>query len=122
MKLPKCDVCGMPVQLQNSVLSMSFQKIRDVQEKQAEWKKNHPGQVFEASDIMTYPERVSWVWHHAECNVAGASYQIEGSRIDNIRRALHWTIHLQDKTWFKNTDWREVIHRLYPECDSENGR
>lgn len=120
MQLPRCDVCGREVELKKGILSISFKKIWDVQDQQTEWKVNHPGSVLEVGEIMAFPQRINWVWHHITCHT-DSSYSIEAIRFDSIRKALHWTIHLQDKTWFKNTDWRGVIHRLYPECDVENG-
>lgn len=119
MQIPKCDVCGQEVELKDGVLSISFKRVRDIQEHEAEWKKNHPGPVLTALEIMDFPCREPWAWHHIGCNT-DSCYDIEAIRFDTIRKALHWTIHLQDKTWFRNTDWREVIHRLYPECDCEN--
>ena len=119
MQLPRCDICGGNVQLKDGILSISFREIRDFQNQEVGWKKNHPGPVLEMGELVTFPNRVPWIWHHIDCNT-DSSYSIEAIRFDSIRKALHWTIHLQDKTWFRNTDWREVIHRLYPECDCEN--
>jgi hypothetical protein len=121
MELPRCEACGKEVKVEEGVLSISFRTIRQVQEKREEFKRNHPGPVLTVGEVMAFPPCVSWVWHHCGCNVNGTSYDIEGTRFDNLRKALHWTIHLRDKTWFKDTDWREVIHRFYPECDTETG-
>lgn len=95
-----------------------FREIREVQNKKEEFKKNHPGPVLTVGEVMAFPHRVSWVWHHFGCNT-DSGYDIEATRFDTLRKALHWTIHLQDKTWFQDTNWRDVIHRFYPECDTE---
>jgi hypothetical protein len=116
MELPKCDLCGKVVKIEEGILSISFREIRDIQEQRAKWEKNHPGPVFTTGEVMTFPRRVHWIWSHMGCNTNG-SYDIEATRIDDLRKALHWTIHLQSKNWFQDTDWRKVIHRLYPECD-----
>jgi hypothetical protein len=121
MQLPKCDVCGKEVELKDGILSISFKDVRYVQEQEAEFKKKHPGPVLDVGEVMAFPDRVPWRWNHIGCS-RDSSYDIEATRFDNLRKALHWTIHLQDKTWFRYTDWREVIHHLYPECDVENDK
>lgn len=115
MELPKCDVCGVQVKIEEGVLSISFITIREVQEKREEFKKNHPGPVLTVGEVMAFPERVPWRWHHFGCNVDG-SYSIEATRFDTIEKAMHWTLHLMEKNWFEFTDWRGLISRLYPEC------
>lgn len=117
MEIPKCDVCGKDVQLSDGILSISFRTIRQVQEKREEFKKNHPGPVLTVGEVMAFPPCVSWIWHHANCNNAdGSSYEIEGDRFDTHEKALHWTLHLMEKNWFRFTDWRGVIEKFYPEC------
>jgi hypothetical protein len=116
MQLPNCDLCGKSVELKSGVLSISFQKVREVQDQKAKWEKAHPGPVLHVSEVMTFPSRVHWVWQHCGCNVDGSSYEIEASRFDNVSKALHWTLHLMAKNWFEFTDWRSVIARFYPEC------
>lgn len=120
MQMPRCDVCNEEVKIEEGLISISFREIREVQEKQEQFKKNHPGPVLDVGEVMAFPPRVSWVWHHCECDVNGASYQIEGSRFDSVTKALRWTLHLMQKNWFEFTDWRNLIERFYPECDSED--
>ena len=116
MEFPKCDICGGDVSRENGVLSISFREVREVQQAHQEFDKKHSGCVLHVSDFMTLPERVHWKWAHSKCN-SQSSYQIEASRFDMVEKALHWTVHLIDKNWFEFTDWREVIHRFFPECD-----
>ncbi len=120
MELPKCDVCGKDVSLEEGILSISFKEIRERQEAKREFEKTHPEPVLGVIDFLNYPDQIPWKWHHIACNEDGA-YCIEATRFDDLRKALHWTIHLRDKTWFQDTNWREVIHRFYPECDTESG-
>ncbi len=115
MQIPRCDVCGKEVQLGDGVLSISFQKVREVQDQKAKWEKAHPGPVLNVGDVLASPPCVSWTWHHCKCNVSGC-YEIEASRFDSIEKAMQWTIHLMEKNWFKFTDWRGVIEKFYPEC------
>jgi len=116
MQLPNCDVCEKEVEVKDGILSISFKEIRDVQEREAMWKKNHPGPLLDVAEVMAFPHRVRWMWHHCRCNMNGSSYQIEGSRFDTHEKALHWTLHLMEKNWFRFTDWRGVIEKFYPEC------
>lgn len=116
MQLPQCDVCGKQVQLKDGILSISFREVREVQEAHERFKRDHTNPVFHVSDLLTLPERVHWKWHHSKCN-GQSSYWIDACRFDTVEKVLQWTIHLMDKTWFQLTDWREVIHRFYPECD-----
>jgi hypothetical protein len=117
MQLPNCDVCRKSVELKDGVLSISFQKVREVQDQKGRWEKTYPGPVLTVGDILASPPRVSWVWHHANCNNAdGSSYEIEGDRFDTHEKAIHWTLHLMEKNWFRFTDWRGVIEKFYPEC------
>jgi hypothetical protein len=116
MELPKCDVCGEDVTIEEGLISISLKKTLEVQEKREDFKKKYPGPILHVGDVVTFPPSVPWVWHHNTCNSDG-SYSIEATRFDDLRKALHWTIHLQGKTWFKDTNWRNVIHRFYPECD-----
>ncbi|MGA2463713.1 MAG: hypothetical protein ABSH06_05095 [Thermodesulfobacteriota bacterium] len=116
MELPKCDVCTREVKIEEAVLSISFREIREVQEKREEFKKNHPSPFLDVREVMAFPGRVPWVWHHYGCNVNGSSYEIEADRFDSVTKALRWTLHLMQKNWFEFTDWRNVIERFYPEC------
>ena len=117
MQLPKCDLCGKKVELKDGILSIPFKEIRDREEKAREFKKTHPEPVLHISEFLNYPDKIQWNWQHKKCCSEDGSYSIEATRINDLRKALHWTIHLSDKTWFKDTDWREVIHRFFPECD-----
>ncbi len=116
MELPKCDVCGKRVELKDGILSISFRKVRELPDQKIKWEKAHPGPILTVGDVMAFPLRVSWVWHHFICNVDCSSYEIEADRFDNHEKALHWTLHLMEKNWFRFTDWRNVIDRFYPEC------
>jgi hypothetical protein len=109
-------VCGQEVEMKDGILSISFKEIRDIQEREAAWKKAHPGPVLEVREVLAFPSRVQWTWHHCKCSVKGSSYEIEGKRFDTVEKALHWTIHLMGKNWFQFTNWRSVIARFYPEC------
>ena len=120
MQLPKCDTCGKEVKIKEGVLSISFRKIREIQDKQEEFKKRHPGPLLNVCEVMAFPSRVPWIWHHCGCNMNGTSYEIEGNRVDTIEKAMGWTLHLMEKNWFEYTDWRGLISRLYPKCDIEN--
>jgi len=116
MQIPRCDVCGQEVEMKDGSLSISFKEIRDVQEREAAWKKAHAGLFLDVGEVMAFPVRVPWTWHHCKCSVKGSSYEIEGSRFDSVEKVLHWTLHLMEKNWFEFTDWRTVIERFYPEC------
>ena len=117
MQLSNCDVCGKDVEVKDGVLSISFKKIRDVQQQRAEWEKNHRTPLLKASELMSFPDCVPWIWHHSRCNFDGTSYDIEGTQFDTPAKALRWSIHLIEKNWFQFTGWREVIHRFFPECN-----
>jgi hypothetical protein len=116
MQVPNCDECGKNVKLKDGILSIPFQKVREVQDQRGRWEKTHPGPVLTVGDVVTFPPRVSWGWHHASCNANGSSYEIEGTRFDTIEKAMNWTLHLMEKNWFEFTDWRSVIEKFFPEC------
>jgi hypothetical protein len=116
MELPKCDKCGRDVQLKDGVFSISFKEIRQVQEAEEQFKKRHTSPLLHVSEVMAFPGRVPWVWHHYGCNMNGSSYEIEADRFNTISKAMGWTLHLMGKNWFEFTNWRNVIERFYPEC------
>ncbi len=58
MQLPKCDLCGKDVSLEDGVLSISFKKIRDRQEAKKEFQKLPPGPILGAIDFLTYPDQI----------------------------------------------------------------
>ena len=116
MRLARCDVCGKSVELKDGVLSVSLRSAREVQDKEEKWKRTHPGPILTVGDVIAFPPSVSWIWHHISCEVEDSSYEIEGDRLDTHEKALHWTLHLMDKNWFRFTDWHSVIERFFPEC------
>lgn len=68
--------------------------------------------------LATVPrvEDVPWQVVHLDC-ITDAEWQrgypIEGTRINTVRKALAWTLHLMEKTWFEFTDWRRVMQKLF---------
>lgn len=113
--VPICDLCGQEVNLSEGILSISFKEVRAVQEAREAWHKEHSQLLTSSMDLLTFPDRACWVWHHCRCDPSSSSYEIDGSRFNTVGKALHWTLHLMGKTWFEFTNWRHTVGRFYPE-------
>lgn len=86
MQLQKCDICGKDVELKNGILSIPFRKVREIQDQRADWDKAHRDPPFTLAEVMTFPPRVSWIWHHMSCGIEGSSYWIEADDLIHLRK------------------------------------
>lgn len=128
-----CDRCGLPIRSwRELVVWCDSGKAQQSRREFEAWerKRTREGEDALANGDMdawlktvVYPlsklprvERAPWLVLHVDCITDEEwewGYPIEGRRINTVRKALAWTLHLQEKVWFEYTDWDGAIRRLF---------
>lgn len=106
---PACDVCGKPTDRSDGYLRITWTRIQEIQREQRAERTTEP-ELINLAGVLPIPR--DWQWGHSEC-LPESDYWIEASRIDTLRKAMAWTLHLMEKNWFAGTDWERAIRRLY---------
>ena len=123
MKWPACEVCGGPVLTRQGVLLITHSDLDRYESEESEWEAKHPtpknGAItLNMADAAAFPRKVHWLWGHTGCLPPDEMYWISANRLNTLGKALHWTLHLMGKSWFRKTDWRDVIWRLHKVPDA----
>ena len=87
----ECQVCAKPVDQTSDYLACDIAQARDSQRCDA------------------YP--ASWAPLHVGCSGTSAFYCIELRDLEDARRILWWTAHLNSKSWTAFTDWDDFLAR-----------
>ena len=114
MTWPACDICGKPTTAADGYLSITYQRIHEIMAELRQEYSREP-EVVDAGSLP--PPQPAWHWGHSKC-LPESDYWIEAGRIDTLRKAMAWTLHLHEKNWFGMTDWHRAIRRLYPDIGS----
>lgn len=121
MKLPNCDVCGKPVDLERGALAVADHeastRVRVIAASRQEYIYFPPGDskglnVITPEMMRQVPSPLAWTWGHVQC-VQDRGYCIAASRLDSAEKALWWTRHLSSRGWFEGTDWWPALERLH---------
>ena len=109
-----CEVCKQPVRRDGIVGINTEHAAARFRRWEAHAREFNVGAGPHIDDTTTWPdiEQAHWYWGHAKCLPDDLDYLFEGSRIRNPKRALGWTLHLQEKFWFEHTDWEALLRRF----------
>ncbi len=111
-----CDGCGKALTWKTGRMSVDLAAVARREDADREFEAKYTdahGNLLVSGDAWDeLPELVPWQWTCGDCS-SNAGYWIEGTRIDTVRKALHWTLHLLHKIWFKHTDWDTAVRRLH---------
>ena len=114
---PPCELCHKPVTIKTGVLIVASGDLEKYEEELAEFDKKHPydadgSRLLKLGEGEGPPARVRWMWGHSKC-LPSEMYDIGAQRIDSVDKALAWTLHLMEKTWFVHTNWEASIRQLF---------
>ena len=64
------------------------------------------------------PQSAKWQWGHQACIPDDGGYSINADRFDSLGKALDFTLHMMEKTWFQYTDWTALVRRVHDVPDA----
>ncbi len=111
---PVCDVCGHSVTPDKGYLLVRMDDVNAYRKATAEFRAAHPdGVIAFPADV---PHPAPWRWGHGKClPYDNYLYDLAATDIDTPVKALAWILHLGEKSWLDDTDWREAFYRIYPQ-------
>lgn len=119
---PPCDACGGPVEdPRRATLSLDTRaagrraRAARLRTEEATTTDASGIGVLTLSDLVRVglPDAEPWRWLHDRCRPDTHRYEISGERLDTLGKALSWTLHLQQKTWFQPAPWEGAVRRFW---------
>lgn len=109
-----CERCREAIGDGAGYLCVRYEDINRCQREQAEWEQVHPGDMHTGSELMTYPDGITWRAYHARCDPwpEKGAYQIDVEQVRSWRQLVSWTSHLMAKNWLADSDWDELLREL----------
>ena len=107
-----CDKCHRPIANGQGYVHIACSAIRSTEAGQRKWDQEHPGPVYAAADLVTYPAPAPWEIHHHRCDPRPNSddYWFGIERIRSAVDVIEWTEHLTGKAW--STDWSDTLRAV----------
>ena len=82
-----CDTCGFPIPDRAGVLGVPFVQLANWPDTEPIWRPLHNACIDPARDV----------------------YGIDVEQIRTPAGLLRWTVHLMEKSWFPDSNWRGVL-------------
>ena len=119
-----CVGCGVPVGIKpgDGVVHLSYREAEQYRSARQAWEEQHPADgSWTPRNLTSLPSKATWGVHCDNCNphwnedrdeACGGCYWVDAVRMNTPARLLHWTSHLMEKRWLRDTDWGRFIGRF----------
>lgn len=107
----KCGKCKRALGTDDGCITFSYPAWHKYRREVKAWNEAHADSLaIPSSEYESHPRRVHWRVRHYLCDEPGTgAYTIDIERIQTWAQVGWWTAHLFGKTWFKDTDWSQLL-------------